>query len=459
MNLSGGKQRILDIKNSLKNKNKIITAIIIGIISILIIFKVIYINVIHCIYLQVEEKMVRVSEILVDQIDGDEHERFTKNNNVGNTFSRETNRLLSNIKEKFPEIVNICTMVQTGNSGVWKIVLTTDTDMENRMLLGENQNLVAPGIYLGSVVGETFIYREKDNFVSVYKPIYNSNKKQVAVLAMDMEEGITIEQTEKLLNRVWVFPLVIILAIGFVSLMSVDEVLKPVELFIKQSKEIRWGKRTYFEENIDGKLGLLIKEFNKILHKDRYRGAKQRKPIGEIVEEKENIFGIYKEIIEVATRSKILLLSRGAFIKKMSEDFPIYSTKLTEIWDITRCRKEIDNILAEKNPSWWNGKNRADVLLCLSEAITNAIKHAGTGEVLLSIKNRRLTVYILDNGKGINLKELPDTLLTEGFSTKQASLGIGFSLMGKYMDKIILSTSRKGTFLALQKQIWGEKRV
>ncbi|HZK56860.1 MAG TPA: ATP-binding protein [Clostridia bacterium] len=449
----------MDIKDRLKNKNKIVIATIISMVLIFIIFKIIYMNVTRCIYSQIEEKMIRLSEILVDQIDGNEHEQFIENNNAGSAFSRETNRLLSDVKEKFPEIVNIYTMVQTGNSDVWKVVLTTDTDMKNRMSLGKNQNLVAPGIYLGSVVGDTFVYKEKDNFISVYKPVYNSNKKQVAVLAMDVREDVTIEQTEKLLNRVWVFPVAIILAIGFISLMSMDEILKPVELLIKQSEEIKWGERLYFEEDIDGKLGLLIKEFNKILHKDRYRGARQRKSIGEVVEEKENIFGIYKEIIEVATQNKILLLSREAFIKKMSEDFPIYSTKLAETWDITRCRKEIDHVLAMKNPSWWNGKNRADILLCLSEAVTNAVKHAGSGEILLSVKNHKLTIYILDNGKGINLKELPDTIFTEGFSTKQASLGVGFSLMEKYMDKIILSTSRKGTFLALQKQICGENGI
>ncbi len=270
---------------------------------------------------------------------------------------------------------------------------------------------------------------------------------------------MAIEWAEKLINRVWLFLTVTILVSGFIGLISAGKILKPIKLLIEQSEEIRWGKRTYFEENIDGELGLLVREFNKILQKNRYRGARQRKSIGEVVEEKENIFGIYKEIIEVATQNKILLLSRRAFIKKISEDFLIYSTKLRETRDITRCRKEIDDVLIEKNLPWWSGKNRTSILLCLSEAITNAVKHAGSGEVLLSIKNGKLTIYVLDHGKGIDLKKLPDTIFTEGFSTEQTSLGAGFLLMEEYMDKIILSTSERGTFLALQKQMCEEGQV
>ena len=48
--------------------------------------------------------------------------------------------------------------------------------------------------------------------------------------------------------------------------------------------------------------------------------------------------------------------------------------------------------------------------------------------------------------EGHRSKKLPYIIFVKGFSTKQTSLGTGFLLMEKYMDKIILSTSKEGTF-------------
>ena len=99
---------------------------------------------------------------------------------------------------------------------------------------------------------------------------------------------------------------------------------------------------------MDGELGLLVKELNKILQKNRYEKEEQQN-VNKVTEEKGNIFEIYKDVIEAVTQNKILLLSREAFIEKLSNDFPLYSTKLTKIQDITRCRREIDDILTIKN--------------------------------------------------------------------------------------------------------------
>ena len=446
----------MDVKKRLKDKSKIIMTTIISIILIFIIFKIIYINVTRYVHLQIEEKAIKFSEILVGQISGNKHEQFVKGNNIEDAFSEEINRLLLSVKEKFLEISNIYIIVQTGEPNVWKIALTTDTNIQNKTSFERNQNLIVPGIYLGSFIDETLVYGEEDSFISVYKPIYNSHGEQIAILGMDVNENATVEWVKKLLNTVWFFLMAIILILCFVSLISIDKILKSIKSLIEQSKEIRQRKRLYFKEDMNYELGLLVKRFNKILQKNRYRTERRRRRIRKIIEEKENIFAIYKEVIGAATQNKILLLSRKAFIEKMSGDFPIYSTKLTKNQDITRCRGEIDNVLAAKDPPWWNGKNRISTLLCLSEATTNAVKHAGSGEVLLSIKDCKLTIYILDCEKGIDLERLPHTIFIKGFSTKQASLGAGFLLMGRYMDKIILSTSGRGTFLALQKQMCGE---
>ncbi len=449
----------MNIKRGLKYKKGIIIATIISIILLFIGLKIIHTSVVRYINLQTEEKIIKISEMLANQINGDSHEQFVENNSLENVFSEETNSLLLDVKEKFSEIINIYTIVQIEDSNIWKMVLTTDTDMQNKMSQGKNQDLVLPEmhkVYLGSIKDESFVYKEKNNFVSVYKSIYNSSGEQAAILGIDVKESTAIEWTKQLLNKTQIFLIIIILILSSACLMIVDKILKPIELLVEQSEEVKKRKKLYFVKYMDGELGLLVKELNKILQKNRYEKEEQQN-VNKVTEEKGNIFEIYKDVIEAVTQNKILLLSREAFIEKLSNDFPLYSTKLTKIQDITRCRREIDDILTIKKFPWWNGKNRRNILLCLSEAITNVIKHAGSGEVLLSAKNYNLTIYILDNGKGIDLKKLPYIIFVKGFSTKQTSLGTGFLLMEKYMDKIILSTSKEGTFLALQKQIHAEE--
>ncbi|MFN3649526.1 MAG: GAF domain-containing protein [Armatimonadota bacterium] len=93
-----------------------------------------------------------------------------------------------------------------------------------------------------------------------------------------------------------------------------------------------------------------------------------------------------------------------------------------------------------------------DFILAAGEAATNAIKHAdgGTGSVYLT--ESRIIVRIADTGSGIRSKDLPATLLLPGFSTK-ASLGMGFTLILKLVDRVWLATDCSGTVVQLEKSL------
>lgn len=453
----------MGIRRGLGYKKEIVTVAILSIVLLIISFKFIYRNIVNYVNLQTEEKIIKVSEMLAGQIDGDSHEEFVKGgSSIENAFSKEINSLLLEAKEKFPEMVDIYTIFQTKDPNVWKVALTTDMHVQDKISQGKRRDLIGSEIYkvyLGSISDENFVYKEKGNLVSVYKPIYNNSGKRVAILGIDVKESRTVEWVRGLLYKAEIFMIVIILILSLVCLGVVDKILKLIGLLVEESKGIKQGKKLYLSEDLDGKLGLLVKEINQVLQQNQYEKEVQEVLINRIREEKENIFEVYRDVIEAVTQNKVLLLSKEAFIEKVYDDFPLYSAKLTTSQDITRCRREIDNTLTAKNFPWWDGKNRRNILLCISEAITNVIKHAGSGEVLLSAKDCMLTIYILDNGEGIDLKKLPYTIFISGFSTKQTSLGSGFLLMEKYMDKVILSTSKEGTFLALQKQICVENQI
>lgn len=95
-------------------------------------------------------------------------------------------------------------------------------------------------------------------------------------------------------------------------------------------------------------------------------------------------------------------------------------------------------------------------VLCASEAVTNAIKHAEKGWVQVRSTSDAILLVVGDNGGGIPLEILPKAVLMEGFSTK-VSLGKGYNLMVQYMDEVILSTSPNGTILILRKDLKARK--
>lgn len=449
----------MKIKRGLKNKREIIIASVISIIVMILVLEFACQKVIQDINLQTEENMAGLGEILARQIDGDRHQKFVEAGSSGDTFAREVDKLLLDTRNSFPEIINIYTIVQVGDSNVWKIVLTTDANVKSKISGRKKRDLVGSEIYklyLGSVTGKDFVYREGDGLFSIYRCIHNSNGDQVAILGIDIGENKTAGLIKKILSKVQLFTVLVLLVLYFIGSRTIANILGEGQELAGQCREIKKGERLYLSEKAGTKLGFLVGELNQVLGKYKNKIDRQRELINRVTREKENIFQVYKDVIEAVTQGKILLLSREEFFEKISGDFCLYSTKLTGVEDITRCRQELDSILTTKKFAWWDGKNRRNILLCLSEAATNAIKHAGSGELLLSVKEQRLTLYILDNGRGIDLKKLPYSIFIKGFSTKQMSLGIGFLLMEKHMDKIILSTSKGGTFLALEKSMGGD---
>lgn len=91
-----------------------------------------------------------------------------------------------------------------------------------------------------------------------------------------------------------------------------------------------------------------------------------------------------------------------------------------------------------------------DVVLCVSEAATNTIKHAREGRMRLAGEGDTLRILFEDRGPGIDATTLPKATLMKGYSTK-ISLGFGFTILLKLMDRVSLDTRPDGTRLLLEK--------
>jgi GAF domain-containing protein len=101
-------------------------------------------------------------------------------------------------------------------------------------------------------------------------------------------------------------------------------------------------------------------------------------------------------------------------------------------------------------------EDAGDLLLALGEAVTNAIKHATGGRCTVSLTPDRLVGRVTDLGAGIQPQNLAATIFMPGFSTK-ISLGMGYTLMLKLVERVWLATGPEGTVVQLEK--WLDPRA
>lgn len=118
--------------------------------------------------------------------------------------------------------------------------------------------------------------------------------------------------------------------------------------------------------------------------------------------------------------------------------------KITTTADIPKSRAFLDVYLKESNLELQPMK----ILLAVSEATTNLLKHATGGEIFIYRTIEKLQILISDKGSGIPLHEIPKTILVSGYSTKK-SLGKGFQLMKGLSNGVHVHTSSKGTCILL----------
>jgi len=164
-------------------------------------------------------------------------------------------------------------------------------------------------------------------------------------------------------------------------------------------------------------------------------------------EEKDRLFKVYRDVIYAITQGKLVLADKNEITGYIDEGALLAETTISKPDDVGNARKVAKRTVMEQFPRY-GAINK--LLLCISEAVTNVIKHAKAG----SFKIRRLDNDVLrfvidDEGPGMSYDKLPFMIFYKGFSTKE-SMGCGFKLIYSFVDRVILSTSNNGTILILE---------
>ncbi|HHY10056.1 MAG TPA: ATP-binding protein [Firmicutes bacterium] len=116
--------------------------------------------------------------------------------------------------------------------------------------------------------------------------------------------------------------------------------------------------------------------------------------------------------------------------------------------DVTFIRHAVDKLLKAAAAAWVDPARRG-ILLALTEAVTNVVKHTPGGKVLVFLTADGPRFHVIDRGKGFPQGKLPCLWFKKGYSTSD-SLGAGFLMMMKYMREIVVCSGVKGTILIMQ---------
>lgn len=287
-----------------------------------------------------------------------------------------------------------------------------------------------------------------------YQLLAGSNGEMVAEISRHLPENLQDLVRDKLLAELEKSEIISALRVGKVlkyeggrlrylsGQADLDLPLKEAEKLMSQATRLAEHQREVII-SADGK-----KVFD--LHGvpfDHRSGGLLALDITEIIEKERKIhhqeMQAYREVMSAVTGGRLYLLN-GEEVKKMLADgVGMAKGEAKQSRDIPEARK----MLRESLPDIASRRQHA-IALCLSEAITNALKYAGGGCWEARKLGDVIRIIVQDQGPGIKTSELARATLMQHYSTKN-SMGCGFTLMLYHADYLYLNTGPSGTTLAL----------
>lgn len=159
----------------------------------------------------------------------------------------------------------------------------------------------------------------------------------------------------------------------------------------------------------------------------------------------------YRRTILAATQGKLVITDKEEIDRIAGPSIASWKMALKE--ELSMVRHAVEEIAASAG---MDESRIGDLLLCVGEAGTNAIKHAGGGIVSLHEFADGLMVVISDRGPGIEALTLPEATLRLGYSTA-GSLGMGYKAIISLADTVYLSTGPSGTTVGIEMKLHKEE--
>lgn len=164
---------------------------------------------------------------------------------------------------------------------------------------------------------------------------------------------------------------------------------------------------------------------------------------------------LYHDVLFAATGGRLQLMSPQEIAPLMNDWQDTRELILTDPGQIARARRLAEEIAQAAE---LDDEAVSDAALCVSEAVTNALKFGSEVVFRGGLCENQMRFAISDNGPGLERALLPQVTLQKGFSTG-SSMGMGFSLMLEMMDQVGLETSPNGTTVLLCKNVMTDRHL
>ncbi len=169
--------------------------------------------------------------------------------------------------------------------------------------------------------------------------------------------------------------------------------------------------------------------------------------VAEELQEEASRRQFYRDALQAVTRGKLFLCEPPEFEEVWSlagvsaGDRPIRSYA-----DVPDLRQFVEKTLTAEG---FSEERCHDMALCATEAAGNVVKHAESGRLEIRVIDEDAFILIEDKGPGISFSNLPNAVLTAGYSTAP-SLGMGYSILLEMADALYLCTHPGGTSVLLK---------
>lgn len=382
-------------------------------------------------------------------VDGQAHDRLQTRTDENNSEYRKIQKVLQDTQKANPDITYIYTMRMLGEGEKWEFVVDAKTKSPSHIgdiydAIGQDAMKQA---YAGAIADKRLMTDQWGGAsLSGYAPIRNSNGRTVGIVGLHIDADIFYDQERKL--AVWalaifIFSLVLTFYTTSKRIKSftqpIEQMTSELNLFGAGNYEHRINVRTGDELEILGNAmnaaADMMADYHQMSERDLQNTRMQR----------EKIFQVYRDVICAVTQGKFNLLSYEESELFKAQGVLQEEVIIAAVTDVNTARESIAAYLKKRGCSQ---QHLAHIVLSVSEVATNVIKHAGYGIMQIRTRDQGVRVIAADQGPGMDFDKLPNMIFLQGFSTK-VSMGYGFSIIYKFADKIYLSTSEHGTYLAM----------
>lgn len=142
------------------------------------------------------------------------------------------------------------------------------------------------------------------------------------------------------------------------------------------------------------------------------------------------------------TRNRLRLVPAHQFADYLPDQPPVLFSPVDLPILATDLRRRFRQLVSGLMP-----KRQAVVAeLALGELIANTAIYGQHGRVAVYLDDHHLYILAQDDGPGISLEALPESLLVKGYSTRVGGMGMGYPTVLEVAEHLIMATGSGGTW-------------